>query len=286
LGCPYNPTNVITIAPDGGTTGPGDGTTFSLIVNPGNTGGFLTVFLQWSEPRAIFPTAGAGGFTDLDLFVMDDRLTQCLGSSTNVQGNGQGDTLEQVEVAFPPSATNVPVKLVVNMANSLGAVARPIIDLRWETSGTVSVEASNAIDRAGSLDPNNNFTAGAVSVGAVSMTDPSCLVACPINPDPTSVPIAFFSAGGPIEFVSTTVCSGNVYPCLGASIAGPPATTLSSPSWTAASGVSISGAGGFGQGTCPASVEGDCRFHGTSASAPHSAGIDALYRQVAGPTPS
>src|SRR5262249_10665759 len=168
LGCPYNPTNVITIAPDGGTTGPGDGTTFSLIVNPGNTGGFLTVFLQWSEPRAIFPTAGAGGFTDLDLFVMDDRLTQCLGSSTNVQGNGQGDTLEQVEVAFPPSATNVPVKLVVNMANSLGAVARPIIDLRWETSGTVSVEASNAIDRAGSLDSNNNFTAGAVSVGAVS----------------------------------------------------------------------------------------------------------------------
>jgi hypothetical protein len=50
------------------------------------TGGFL-ITLQWSEPRAIFPTAGAGGFTDLDLYVVtQDAMgnTTCALQSTGV----------------------------------------------------------------------------------------------------------------------------------------------------------------------------------------------------------
>ncbi len=80
-GCPDTPANVVAIAPDGDTT-------FDILVSPGTQGVALTVTLQWSEPRAIFPTAGAGGFTDLDLFVMDETLTMCLGSSVGVQADG------------------------------------------------------------------------------------------------------------------------------------------------------------------------------------------------------
>ena len=47
----------------------------------------------------------------------------------------------------------------------------------------------------------------------------------------------------------------------------------------AAAGVTVTGAGGFGAGTCPAVNPGDCRFFGTSAAAPHAAGCEALVRQ-------
>jgi hypothetical protein len=54
------------------------------------------------------------------------------------------------------------------------------------------------------------------------------------------------------------------------------------PYWVAADGVSVSGAGGFGAGTCPTTVQGQCRFFGTSASAPAAAGVAALTRQEFG----
>jgi hypothetical protein len=52
-------------------------------------------------------------------------------------------------------------------------------------------------------------------------------------------------------------------------------------------GVSVSGVGPFGGGTCPAPAgapQGRCFFGGTSASAPHSAACDALVRQLFGPS--
>ena len=74
-GCTNTPDNVVAIAPGGDTT-------FDVIL------GTNTRFtLQWSEPRAIFPTADQGGFTDLNLYIMDAGLTQCLGES--VGGSGQ-----------------------------------------------------------------------------------------------------------------------------------------------------------------------------------------------------
>ncbi len=263
-GCPYNPQNVVAIAPAGDTT---------FDVNfP--TAGTLTVTLQWSEPRAIFPTAGAGGFTNLDLFVMDGALTQCLGSSTGVQGNGAGDTIEQVSVGVAAGQT---VKIVVNVRATDGAVAAPLIDLRWRGGNAV-----DATTRAGSLNPDSNYTDDATSAGAANAS---------VSTDPTAVPIEGFSGGGPVQLVTTTECRNGTYPCPGPApndpVAGAAGRTVGAPTWTAADGVSVSGVGNFGSGSCPGVNQGDCLFFGTSAAAPHAAAVAALVREAMGtPTPA
>jgi uncharacterized repeat protein (TIGR01451 family) len=259
-GCPYNPQNVVAIAPNGDTT-------FDVSFPSAGT---LNVTLQWSEPRAIFPTAGAGGFTDLDLFVMNTGLTQCLGTSTGAQGNGSGDTIEQVSVAVGAGQT---VKIVVNVHSTDGAVATPLIDLRWRGGSAVDTPT-----RAGSLNPDSNYTDGATSAAAADAS---------VSTNPTTVPIEGFSAGGPVQLITTTECTNGMYPCAGNSTAGGPGRTVGAPTWTTADGVSISGVGGFGSGNCPAATQGDCRFFGTSAAAPHAAGVAALVRQAMGtPTPA
>jgi len=57
--------------------------------------------------------------------------------------------------------------------------------------------------------------------------------------------------------------------------------TRMKPDGTAVDGVSITGAGGFGAGTCPIGAPGDiCRFFGTSASTPHVGGLAALLLEA------
>lgn len=260
-GCPLTPDNVVAIAPGGDTT-------FDVTMSPGTGGTSLQVTLQWSEPRAVFPTAGAGGFTDLNLYVMNAALTACLGSSISGQANGAGDTLEQVVVNFA-AGPNVPIKIVVDVENVTGAVAAPTLDLRWR-GGTAGGDATT---RGGSLNPDANYTGLATSAAAAFAGG---------STDPTTVGLEGFSSGGPVLLRLTTVCPGNVYPCPGGGVAGPADVTTGAPQWTAADGVSISGVGGFGSGTCPAVNQGDCRFFGTSASAPHAAACDALVRQNMG----
>ncbi|MDQ2825465.1 MAG: hypothetical protein M3Y04_00610, partial [Actinomycetota bacterium] len=194
-GCANTPGNVVDIDP-------GAGTAFDVTVAPttppapNNT---LSVTLQWSEPRAIFPTVGQGGFTDLNLYVMDQALTKCLAQSTTVQANGQGDTLEQVSVALP-QGTNV--KLVVDVQGTSSAVAAPTLDLRWRNG--------NAIDtttRAGSLNPDSNYTGQATSAAAVNAVSGN---------------IEGFSAGGPVQLGSTTTCPGGAAgACTGVAGGGP-----------------------------------------------------------------
>lgn len=256
------PTNTVAIAPSADTT-------FDVSVPAGVT---VTATLQWSEPRAIFPTAGLGGFTDLDLFIMDAAATTCLAQSTGAQGNGIGDTIEQASWTNG-GATAATIKLVVNLFATSSAVTAPILDLRWRGRNLTSVDNPT---RGGSLNPDSNYTFGATSAAAANAGGST-------NPD--TVGLEGFSAGGPVQLITTTVCTeDDAPPCVGT--AGGPGQTVGAPTWTGADGVSVSGVGDFGTGVCPAVTQGDCQFFGTSAAAPHAAGVAALVREALGGSPT
>ncbi len=239
-GCANTPDNVVDIDP-------GPGTAFDVAIsntNPPSANNTLTATLQWSEPRAIFPTAGQGGFTDLNLYVMNSALTQCLAQSTTVQANGTGDTLEQVSVTL---AVGTSVKLVVDVEGTSSAVAVPTLDLRWRNAAAIDNPS-----RAGSLNPDSNYTGLATSSAALNALNGA------IEP---------YSSGGPAQLGSTTTCPGGAAgPCAG--VAGGGLTSSPGPTWAAADNVQVTGVGGFGS-----------PFTGTSAAAPHAAACEALVRQ-------
>jgi hypothetical protein len=258
-GCPKDPGNVVKLR--------GSDTTYDLSLQPG--AGIMPT-LQWSEPRAIYPTAGQGGFTDLNLYVMDSTGTKCLASSTGVQANGVGDTIEQLQY-FNTTTAAQPVKLVVDVAGTSTARKAPILDLRWRPLAA-GVKTVDPTEQAGSLNPDSNYTIFATSAGAVNAN---------VSTDPKTAPMGPYSAAGPVQLVTTTRCpGGKPGPCRG--VSGGAKLSFQAPNWLAGDGESISGAGGFGSGTCPTTTEGACRFPGTSASAPAAAGVAALTRQEFG----
>ena len=236
-GCDFTPDNVVAVAPGGDTT-------FDIM----GYGGIVS--LQWSEPRAIAPTPGRGGFTDLNVYVMDADLTRCLAQSTSVQADGVGDPLELVGVPF----TGAPLKIVVDVQGTSSAVGPPRLDMKLR--GVVAVDP---VERAGSLNPDSNYIGLASSAAAFDATA-------------TGFALEAFSAGGPVELGSTTQCPGGVTgPCTGVGGGGAVQAAGPAPTWTAADGVSVTGAGFFPP-----------VFFGTSAAAPHAAACDALARQALG----
>ena len=163
---------------------------------------------------------------------------------------------------MPAGLAGTAVKVVVSVFGNFGTVAAPVIDLRWRRTQA----GGDPTTRAGSLNPDSNYVGLATSAAAVRATTSG---------------IEGFSSGGPVQLGLTTTCPGGIFPCPGGGAAGPPVTATLGPTWAAADGVQVSGVGGFGNGTCPAINPGDCRFFGTSASAPHAAACDALTRDAA-----
>jgi hypothetical protein len=258
-GCPNAVDNVVKLR--------GDDTTYDLRLLPGAT---VMPTLQWSEPRAVFPTAGQGGFTDLNLYLMDATGTKCLAASNAVQADGVGDTIEQF-IYQNTTGVAQPAKLVVDVQGTSSAKKAPVLDLRWRAL-SAGVQTIDPPERAGSMNPDSNYLGFATSAGAVNAST---------SVDPKTIALESYSAAGPTQIITTTRCpGGKPGPCEG--VSGPGSRSFPAPYWTASDGVSVSGVGPFGSGTCPTAVEGQCRFFGTSASAPSAAGVAALTRQEFG----
>ena len=192
---------------------------------------------------------------------MDSAGTTCLAQSTAVQGNGSGDTIEQITTGSCAQRHRGrdPGQPVHGRERCPG----------HPHPGPALARRASPVDtttRAGSLNPDSNYTGLAFSVGAVNAV---------------SGALEEFSSAGPVDLVLTTVCPGNSYPCA-AGVAGPAAQQFQGLDFLGADGVSVSGEGFFGQGTCPSVIPGDCRFYGTSAAAPHTAACDAIVRQLIG----
>ena len=194
------------------------------------------IVLYWSDPLG-------GSANDYDLFRLNSAGTAVSASSTNIQ-NGRQDPIEQV------SQSMAAPRIVI--VKKTGAQSR---FLHLETNrGRLQFATPGVTHGHAAVD----------AVGAFGVAATPAAGAYP-NPFGPQSRVETFSSDGPrrifFEADGTAITPDNL-------LAGG-GKVLQKPDFTAADGVSVSGAGGF-----------QSPFYGTSAAAPHAAAIAALLKSA------
>ena len=201
-------------------------------------GEFLTVDLQWDEPWD-------GVETDLDAFLLDAKGKLVEGAA---EDNLKGQRPDEILQWFNPSSSTRTVQLVIN--RFAGESPRLKFGLLENGGGVEGVEypRSSGEDVVGPTIFGHSGSAAAISVGAIPFNSKSA---------PES-----YSSQGPVRHDFGPV-AGTV-----------PAKALGSPEILSKPDVTATDCG---QTTFFASFSGSVwRFCGTSAAAPHAAGVAAL----------
>jgi uncharacterized repeat protein (TIGR01451 family) len=199
--------------------------------------------LFWADPLG-------GSANDYDLYILNSTGTSVVSASTNVQ-TGTQDPYEQI--TYPSAGNRVVIIKHAGSAARFLHLAANRGKLTVATAGaTVGHNGANKAYSIGATPANQPFSSGYPS-GPYP------------NPFNSSNVVELFSSDGPRRIFfradSSVITPGN-FSSTGGQL-------LQKPDFTAADGVTITGAGGF-----------SVPFYGTSAAAPHAAAIAALIKSA------
>jgi len=226
------------------------GDVFQTITIPGN--GVAPIVLQWDEP---YPSVsgGAGAQTDLDLLVFyNGSFIPGLSSASNNLG---GDPNEFIYLVNNSSS---PVSVELAIVKYAGPDPNFIKWVDFDNGYGITME----YDTKSSTAVGHTNSAGAISVGAARYTNTPAF-----NSGLTTATIeGFSSAGGTPTFFSST----------GDRLNGTTGIVRQKPEITAADGGNTTFFG------FDYESDGYPNFFGTSAAAPHAAGVAALMKEKGG----
>ncbi len=207
--------------------------------------------LFWSDPLG-------GSNNDYDLFVLNNTGSGIVASSTNLQ-NGTQDPFELLNTGI---ATNN--RLVI--LKKTGAANRFLYLQNYRGRLNISTEGQVHGHGCGA----NAFSVAATPAGTAFGAAPNPTGPFP-NPFNSSNIVELFSSDGPRRLFF----NANGTPITPGNFSSTGGLLRQKPDITAADGVMVTGAGGFGT-----TIGGNKFFFGTSAAAPHAAAIAALLKSA------